>query len=650
MQSQITEFKKINRKFTNYVVPSIIGMLVQALYVILDGVIVGQGIGEVALGAVNVVFPFSMFVIALAMMIGVGGANVYSFHKGQGEAPKANNIFCQCMAMAAIVGAVLAFVGFSFRESLSIFLGANEELLPYATAYLKWSAPFSLIQMVAFGLSVFVRNDDDPKIAMLGAVFGAVINAVLDIIFILILHYGVEIAAITNGIGMTIELIFYSSHFARKKGVLRIRKPIIRFVEIKRVLSNGIASALMEFSTAAVIFSYNIAVVSTADTLGVSAYAIVGYVTSIINMVVLGVTQGVQPLMSFYHGKGEKRAFDHAYKLGVRTNVTASVLLSGVCIFFGKAFVPLFHRGGSTELTDLTTHMLSQYSVAYIAVGLVLMNILFFQTTERNGYATLISFLRCIGFTQVFLLLSVFVFDAKWLYLAYLAGEGCHFVLSYLLVRKTRKGMEIETTQVAVQPAYANAGCIITISREYASGGRIIGHKVAEALNVPFYDREIIGLAAERAQLSVGTVEQSEEKITKGFEYGLYLGRKYMPIPDQVFLAQSKVIEEIVGKGCSVIVGRCADHILRDNENCFHIFIHAPFEKRVRRAVEEYGVPAEVAEQVVRNNDTARESFYNHYTGRKWGEAHHYHLSFNSEIGIDHCVEMITNAIGKSVN
>ena len=211
------------------------------------------------------------------------------------------------------------------------------------------------------------------------------------------------------------------------------------------------------------------------------------------------------------------------------------------------------------------------------------------------------------------------------------------------MVKKEIKNLDIktETTQPVVQPAHANVGCIITISREYGSGGRIIGRKVAEALNIPFYDREIIGLAAEQAQLSVGAVEQSEEKITKGFEYGLYIGQKYMPIPDQVFIAQSNVIEDITVKGNSVIVGRCADHILRNRENAIHIFIHAPFKKRVCRAVEEYGVKPKLAEKLVRQNDTARESYYKHYTGAKWGEAHDYHLSINSEIGIEQCVELI---------
>ncbi len=452
MLSQSTDFKQMNRQFVKYVVPSVIGMLVQSLYVILDGVIVGQGIGEVALGAVNIVFPFSMLVIALSMLIAVGGANVYSFHKGKGEAKRANNIFCQCVVLSVIVGFVLALAGFFFRESISVFMGANEELLPSAVAYLKWSAPFSLIQTVTFGLSVFVRNDDDPKIAMMGSVFGAIINAILDIILILIFHFGIETAAITNGIGMSIEFLFYISHFIRKKGMLRIRRPVFHFGEIKRVLNNGVASSLMEFSVPAVTFSYNLAIVQAAGTQGVSAYAIVSYVCSIINMVAVGVTQGVQPIMSFYHGKGDKKTFSHVYGLGIRTNIIASIILVGACILFGRGIVPLFH-GGSTHLTELTAYMLRQYPLAYIFIGITLMDILYFQTTERNAYAALISFVRCIGFIQLFLLLSIFVFHYKGLYLAFLAGEVCHFIISHLLVKRARKGTEDGTgeTQVSIE-------------------------------------------------------------------------------------------------------------------------------------------------------------------------------------------------------
>jgi Na+-driven multidrug efflux pump len=439
MQSQtIEQHKQINKQFTKYVVPAVLAMVVQALYTVLDGIIVGQGIGEIALGAVNIVFPYIMIITALAMLVAVGGANVYSFHKGEGETEKANNIFCQCLAISAIIGVILAIVGVVFQENIALLLGANQDLLSSAVAYLKWTATFVLLQIIVFGLTVFVRNDDAPKLVMMASIVGAVLNIILDVFFILILHYGIEAAAITNGVGMLASLILLIPHFAHKKGMLRIRWPKFDFIDIKRVFSNGFATFLMELSIPAITFSFNIAIIHTVGTLGISAYSIVNYVCAFIGMLLIGVTQGAQPLMSFYHGKSEQKVFSHIYRLGVRTNIIASIVLVGACIIFGDGIVSLFHTG-NPELTALTPHMFRLYSLAYIAIGATLMNILYFQTAEQNVFSAVISFLRCIGFIQLFLLLSVYLFETKGLYLAFLAGELCHLAISQILVMRAAK-------------------------------------------------------------------------------------------------------------------------------------------------------------------------------------------------------------------
>ncbi|WP_283607225.1 MATE family efflux transporter [Faecalispora anaeroviscerum] len=445
MDAQNASLKVINKQFIKYVIPSVIGMVVQALYIVLDGIIVGQGIGEIALAAINIVFPFGMIVIALAMLIAVGGANVYSFYKGQGELVKANNIFCQCLAIAFVIGFVMTLPGFFFREQLVLLAGANEALLLSAMAYLKWMAPFFLFQMIVCLLSVFVRNDNAPRLVMVATVTGAIVNTILDVILILILHYGIEAAAITNGVGMLLELTFYATYFWSKKGMLRIRKPVFHFVDIKRIVSNGFATFLMELSLPAVTFSFNLAIIYHVGTLGVTAYSIVGYVCAIINMVLIGVTQGAQPLMSLYHGQGNKKAFTHIYHLGVRTNIVIPVLLVSVCFIFSDGIVSLFHAG-NPELTALTSHMLRLYPLAHIAIGVTLMNILFFQATEQNTFSTAISFLRCIGFIQIFLILSIELFSGKGLYFAFFFGELCHMIISQILVQRAKR-LEITAAQ-----------------------------------------------------------------------------------------------------------------------------------------------------------------------------------------------------------
>ncbi|MBP1737396.1 MAG: hypothetical protein H6Q60_1277 [Oscillospiraceae bacterium] len=437
--------RQIHQQFVKYVIPAVVGMVVQALYVILDGIIVGHGIGEIGLASVNIAFPCTMVVISLAMLIAIGGANVYSFYKGQGEAAKANHIFNQCLTMSAAIGAIMALCSFFFRERLAVFFGANDALLPSTVAYLTWLTPFFFFQMLVCLFAAFVRNDASPKLAMLASVTGAVINAALDVIFILILGFGIEAAAITNGIGMLIELTFYAVHFTRKQGTLRIHAPHFDIADIRRILRNRFATFLMEFSLPAVTFSFNLAIMHTLGTLGVTAYSIVGYVCSIINMTLVGVTQGAQPLMSLYHGSGDTKSFDRVYRLGVCTNVIVPTVLVSLCIIFSSGMVSLF-RAGNPELTSLTTQMLRLYSIAHIAIGTTLMNILYFQTTERNACSTLISLLRCIGFVQGFLLLSLFVFDGKGLYLTFLAGEVCHLLISIILVNRAKQ-LESKTAQ-----------------------------------------------------------------------------------------------------------------------------------------------------------------------------------------------------------
>ena len=427
-----------NRQFVRYVIPAVIGMVVQALYVVLDGIIVGQGIGEIALAAVNIAFPCGMVVIALAMMISVGGANVYSFYKGRGEETGANNIFSQCLSLCVIIGAVIAVMGSLFVKQLAVFLGANDLLYPSAVAYLKWLAPISLIQMTVCCLSTFIRNDDAPRTVMFATVTGAVVNALLDIVFILILKFGIEVSAITNGVGMLIELAFYAAHFFRRKGKLTLAKPKFNFPDIKRILSNGFATFLMEFSLPAVTFSFNIAIVNTVGTMGVTAYSIVGYVCALINMTLIGVTQGTQPLMSYYHGNRDSASFSHTYHMGLRTNIVVPVVLVGLCAVFSDFIVRLFHPG-NPELTALTSHIMRLYPIAHIPIGITLMNILYFQTTENNAFSSLIALLRCVGFIQVFILLSVFVLEGRLLYLAFFAGEFCHMLLSVLLIKRVKR-------------------------------------------------------------------------------------------------------------------------------------------------------------------------------------------------------------------
>lgn len=187
---------------------------------------------------------------------------------------------------------------------------------------------------------------------------------------------------------------------------------------------------------------------------------------------------------------------------------------------------------------------------------------------------------------------------------------------------------------------------IITISRQFGSGGRTIGRKVAEKLGIPCYDSEIIEKISERSHFSENYIkesgEYSESFLSKVFSYR----PGYTTQQDKLWLVQHEIIKELAEKESCVIVGRCADYILRDRSDCFKVFIHASMEKRAERIVKEYGERKESPEERLMDKDKRRETYYRFYTDLHFGDARNYLLTLDSGIlGIDKCVELILDCV-----
>lgn len=193
------------------------------------------------------------------------------------------------------------------------------------------------------------------------------------------------------------------------------------------------------------------------------------------------------------------------------------------------------------------------------------------------------------------------------------------------------------------------AHSIITIGREYGSGGRFIGRKVAEELSIPFYDKELITVAAQQSGFCEEILASNDEKHISNLMYAISPGGRFvdnMPLNHRVFLAQFKAIQHVAEQGPCVIVGRCSDYALRDRADCLNVFVHAPFAERIRRVVQYYGVPAEKAEGVVKKTDKDRANYYNYFSDHKWGDLHGYHLCLDSScVGIDGAVRLILQGV-----
>lgn len=195
---------------------------------------------------------------------------------------------------------------------------------------------------------------------------------------------------------------------------------------------------------------------------------------------------------------------------------------------------------------------------------------------------------------------------------------------------------------------------VITISREYGSGGRTIGELLAGEMGYTFYDKVLIDLAAKKSGFAIDYIKNTEEQITPNFLFNLAANGYYantvfvndgLPASDSLFMMQTKIIREAAEKGPCVIVGRCADYILRGRSDCLNVFVHAPLAFRVKHAVSSYGLPAAGAEKTVERNDRIRAKHYQYYVGAKWGEARRYHVAVDSSVfGLEDIAKSIAAA------
>lgn len=194
---------------------------------------------------------------------------------------------------------------------------------------------------------------------------------------------------------------------------------------------------------------------------------------------------------------------------------------------------------------------------------------------------------------------------------------------------------------------------IITIGREFGSGGLQIGQKVAKKLGVKCYDKELLQLAAKESGFCQEIFEHQDEKPTNSFLYSLVMDTYSMngfttapfldmPLNHKVFLAQFETIKKIAERESCVIVGRCADYALSENPNCLNVFIHSSMDYKVKRVVDEFEISESKARDMIQKTDKKRASYYNYYTSKKWGDADSYHLTMDSSlIDVDGCVDMI---------
>lgn len=416
----------MTKEFLKYAIPSALAMFISSLYTVIDGIFVGQGVGDSALAAVNIVLPFTVLLFGLASMFAIGGGALVSKNVGAKNIEKAVDVFRQVFKFLLIISVGISIVCVVFTNQIVTLLGATETLQSLAVDYLRFYALFCIPNLIGIVLNSFVRNDGRPKLAMISTISGAITNIILDYIFIFQFGLGIKGAAIATGLGQIVTVCILLPHFLKVKGYLTFGNVKLNMKLIKEFSLIGFPSFFAQASYSIIVLMHNIALVKYVGEVGISAYSIINYLTTNIYMVLYGITLGVQPLISYNYGRKNGKKMLGFFKITCISSVTISAVFVVISFVFGPKFISIFTT--DPYIADLAYNALRIASFSYFSVGLNLNTLVYYQAIERPKYSNISCILRSIIFLPICLIILGGMFGITGIWASAIVSESLTFI------------------------------------------------------------------------------------------------------------------------------------------------------------------------------------------------------------------------------
>ena len=319
MQTNSLLTESVAKIFFRDLIPAILANMVTSIYVLADTIIIGKGIGTLAMAALNIVLPLFNIFFGTGLLFGVGGSVLMSIARGRGDEKLGKCYFTLSVILNAVTCLALTVLLWIFMEPIARFLGATDVTLPYIMEYI----PYVIGGLSAFAFSsllqTFVRNDGAPKLAMFAVISGGVLNVILDIIFVFPLQLGMAGAAIASVLGSICTILILLFHFLSKSNELKFSLQKFSFSCIGRIFKNGFTSFLVEVTAGIVMFIFNIEILEYAGDIGVSMYGVICNTAIIVTCLCNGINQAAQPILSTNFGAGLTERIGQVRKLGIKT-------------------------------------------------------------------------------------------------------------------------------------------------------------------------------------------------------------------------------------------------------------------------------------------------------------------------------------------
>ena len=424
------EGKSLKYDFFRFIIPSLIAQWVYALYTMVDGMFVARGVSELALSGVNIAMPFITFLFSVALMFAVGSSTAIAILIGQKKVHDAHTIYTQNLISILIISILLTVIVLCNSRSISLFLGATDLTLEYVETYIRTIAMFSTFFIVSYSFEVIIKTDGFPMKATILVTFGAVLNCILDYVFVIVLHKGVGGAAFATGLSQFCVSILYFTHFLSKNTSMKFVSFRFQPKVFFRTIQIGFSSAITEMSPGIVIFLFNQYILRFLNEEAIVSYTIVSYVNTIIVMSMLGIAQGIQPLVSYHYGKGSLRKCNLLLRYALLFGTSYSIIAFFLTRSFASPLVNLFVSENMPMLRASSVSIFLTFSFSFLLCGWNVIIGGFSTSIERPKSSLAISLGRGFFFVAISLEVLTRLFGGDGIWWVASLSEGLCLILT----------------------------------------------------------------------------------------------------------------------------------------------------------------------------------------------------------------------------
>lgn len=425
--------KPVKQVFMRYLIPSVFATMVTSIYVLADTIIVGKGIGTIAVAALNIVLPLYNIFFGLGLLFGVGGSVLMSILRGEGDEKGSNAYFSTSLvAMCVVLALSLAFFT-AFMEKIALVFGGTPETMPYIMDYMPYIVWGMGLFFFSSYLQTFIRNDGAPRLAMYAVVSGGVANIILDYVFVYNFNMGMAGAAIATVMGSGLTVVILLTHFFTKKNNLHFSLKGVRPSFIKNIILNGFASFLIEVASGVTIFVFNIQLLKYAGNTGVSVYSIISNTAIVVVCICKGINQAAQPLLSTNYGAGLYERTDKIRSLAVKV----SIIICAVPVILGLVvpdFFTYIFINPDSAILSMSASAIRIYFVGFMMLGINMVFICYFQAILKNGYSMIICLMRGLILVVAFAYIFPLFMDVTGIWLAVPAAETITMLFGIYLI------------------------------------------------------------------------------------------------------------------------------------------------------------------------------------------------------------------------